>query len=401
MPNCIICQIDKLLYNIIDDYHVCLHCFHVIKDSEHNEHSEQNDHEGHNDKIKEKEMKKYFYKIFNYKPRKSTVNYVEDESFYTEYLFGEIESLIKSRPSGSPKLKIASIDANNTFILDEIRKRFDVNTTSISENFNPSYFSPHKCYKLPLEIYANNYNLQECNYDSFDIIILNDMLHYVDNPVDILNKCKRVCNKNAQIYSVNLHTSILVSLNYININRNINHIFNTNSMKTTCKYSHLVLDNSFFINNDKNCNTQIYKIINNQNEDEDERIPNQNIVESLYDEICLGLYNITPYYYIRDYWDTYFQMCNITFNKYRNKNFRIIGIRDSLRMVNNSIEIDEYIYEIDIDEMKKCIKDLYKDDNVLFVILNYKKYQIIYDKLNSHLTSRNHLILDMANLIVS
>jgi hypothetical protein len=67
-------------------------------------------------------------------------------------------------------------------------------------------------------------------------------------------------------------------------------------------------------------------------------------------------------------------------------------------MVNNNIEIDEYIDEMDIDE---CIKDLYKDDNVLFVILNYKKYQIIYDKLNSHLTSRNHLILDMANLIVS
>lgn len=390
--NCIICQIDKKL-NIIDDYKVCLNCFHIVKDKINNNFEKK---EKENENANENRIQKYLYNIFNYKTRVSSVNYIDNNLIYTEYLFREIESMIKSRPQESPKLKIASIHSNNTFILDEIRKRFNVDTISISENFNPSYFSNHKCYKLSLEIYTNNSNLHECNYDSFDIIILNDMLNYIDDPVYILNKCKMICNKNAQIYSVNLHTSILLSLNYININKNTNHVFNTNSMKTLCKYSDLVLDDSFSINNDQNLNLQIYKIINKDHENEDEKIPNSKITECLYNEICLGLYNISPYYYLKHYWDTYFKICNITFDKYRNKNFTIVGISDSLIQVNtgNYLKLDEYINEDDINQK---LKDKRK---ILFVILNYEKYQIVFDKLNNYLTNRNHLIFDIDNLIV-
>lgn len=398
--NCIICNIDKKL-NIIDNYDVCLNCFHIVKDKVVSNDRMKELQNRLNDNFKREEnenrIQKYLYNIFNYKAKAANVNYIDNNSIYTEYLFGEIESVIKSRPQGSPKLKIASVHANNTFILDEIRKRFNVNTISISENFNPSYFSPHKCYKLSLEIYANNCDLHECNYDSFDIVILNDMLHYVDDPVYILNKCKMICNKNAQIYSVNLHTSILLSLNYININKNTNHIFNTNSIKTLCKYSNLVLDDSFSINNNQNLNLQIYKITNDKQENEDEKIPNPKIIDCLYNEISLGLYNSSPYYYLKNYWDTYFKICNITFNKYRNKNFTIVGIRDSLIQVNtgNYLEIDEYINEDDINQNLKQDKR-----KVLFVILNYEKYQTTFDKLNNYLTSRNHLIFDIDNLIV-
>lgn len=398
--NCIICQIDNKLYNIIDNYHVCLNCFHIVKEKISNDKiKELRNRLNDNFEKKENEncIQKYLYNIFNYKTRASSVNYIDNNSIYTEYLFSEIESLVKSRPQGSPKLKIASVYANNTFILDEIRKRFNVDTISISEHFNPSYFSPHKCYKLSLEIYANNCNLHECNYDSFDLIILNDMLDYVDEPIYILNKCKMICNTNAQIYSVNLHTSILLSLNYININKNTNHIFNTNSIKTLCKYSNFVLDDSFSINNDQNLNLQIYKITNGKYENENEKIPNPKIIDCLYNEICLGLYNISSVPYLKDYWDTYFKIWNITFDKYRNKNFTIIGISDSNIKVNtgNYLKIDEYINEIDINQNLK-------QDNrkILFVILNYEKYQIIYDKLNNYLTSRNHFIFDIDNLIV-
>ena len=428
--NCIVCT-HKKLYNIIDNFNICFNCFHVNNQNA----NQKNINNKNSNQIKSNES------IY--------------DSDHIIYLLNEIGEIIekKSLPHSS-KLNILSINGKDTFILDKISEKFkfNVNTFSISENFNPSYFSSHKCYKYSLKTYCENFN-----DDSFDIILLNDTLSYTNDPIDILNKCKILCNKDTsteaklqsrqgtQIYSINLHTTVLLSLNYINIDKDINNIFNTNSMKTLCENTKFTLNDCIEFNN---LNFQMYKLDNNGLP-----ITNKKIIEFLYNEITIGLYNIFPYYNLKNYWNEYLKTLNTIFDKYRTKNYTIIGINEgtlnakrvsgqgTLSKVNLSVQqgtlpkvnlsvqqgtfnndkikIDKFLTEEESISLAKNLGSKYLTEPVgspsvkyltepvgspsvkyVFVILNYTKYQSICDTLNNYLKSKNHLVFDIDNLIV-
>ena len=108
-------------------------------------------------------------------------------SIFIQYLFKEIEDLLESKG----KINIVSIDDSDTVLLDLIKGRFsgNVKTISISEKFNPSYFSEHKCYKLSLDMYTD---MDNDIVGTFDVIILNGMCNITPDPINFLKKCKTI-----------------------------------------------------------------------------------------------------------------------------------------------------------------------------------------------------------------
>lgn len=360
---CVICRSSNN-YNVIGDYHICFNCFHTCC-----------------------------------KNKKTLVvkNEICDEicdeknKINVEYLLKEIE-LLKAQ---YVKVNIVSVNAKDTFILDKIKEKFDkdVTTTSISENFNPSYFSKHKCYKLSLDMYVNM-----DNYEKFDIIIINKSFDYKEDPCYFLKLCKMIVEGEGYIYCSNTHTSVLLSCNYINLDNNIKHIWSTNSMKTLCRYTDTVLLDVF---KQPAESTRLYKIQVQKRELEFTR----KITEELYDEICIGLYNIAPYYHLNTAWNNYFNMCNYIFTKYRDQNYEIVGINNKecdffdINLYIKEDDINEnYINENYINENKNDINNHYKS-KVVFVILNYTRYRELYEKLDIYLKKRGHLIFDLEKLI--
>lgn len=253
---CIICR-QVNLFNILQDYCICFNCFHISK---------------------------YFIdgeptsNINNNKNVKESCN-----SIFLQYLFKEIEDLIESKG----KINIVSIGGSDTVLLDLIKGRFsgNVKTISISEKFNPSYFSEHKCYKLSLDMYT-----EMDNYDTFDVIILNGC---TPDPINFLKKCKTICNSDGYIYTMKLNVSVLLSRSLDPL-INTRHIWTTHSVKKLCQYSQMLLSDIYKV---PDSNNKIYKIVKNNDK------LTRPIVEDLYDEMCYGFYNITLYQYIK-HWNS-------------------------------------------------------------------------------------------------
>jgi SAM-dependent methyltransferase len=259
---------------ITPDYSICLSCFHISK----------------------------LNTITNVPLYTKANRAIIYNDVFLQYLFRELEDLIGSKN----KINIASVDGFDTIILDLIKSRFsgDVKTTSISEKFNPSYFSDHKCYKLSLDMYTSM-----DNYDKFDVIILNSSLDYISDPISLLKRCKMICNNDGCIYTMNLHVSILLSFDYINTVTE--HIWSTHSVKKLCKYSELLLSDTYkvpILDGEvplPYSNYRIYKILNCDNNDDEWTTK---ILEDVYDEICKGFYDIESYRCIKKFWSLYMNL---------------------------------------------------------------------------------------------
>jgi SAM-dependent methyltransferase len=209
---------------------------------------------------------------------------------FIQFLFKEIEDLIESKS----KINVVSIDGSDTDLLDLIKSRFsgNVNTISISEKFNPSYFSEHKCYKLSLDMYVNM-----DNYDTFDVIILNGMCNITPDPINLLKKCKMICNSDGVIYSMKLNVSVLLSRN-VELFNNTRHIWTTHSVKKLCQYSEMLLSDIYKV---PNSNNKIYTICKGRRQGNEKLT--KPIVEDLYDEMCYGFYDFALYQYIK-HWNS-------------------------------------------------------------------------------------------------
>lgn len=252
---CIICR-QVNTFNILQDYCICFNCFHISKYLTDDEPTSNSD---------------------NNKNVKESCN-----SIFLQYLFKEIEDLIESKS----KINVVSINGSDTILLDLIKSRFsgNVKTISISEKFNPSYFSEHKCYKLSLDMYTGM-----DNYDTFDVIILNGC---TPDPIHLLKKCKTICNSDGYIYSMKLNASVLLTQSLEPL-INKRHIWTTHSVKKLCQYSEMLLSDIYKV---PESNNKIYKIAKNNDK------LTKPIVEDLYDEMCYGFYNITLYQYIKHFW---------------------------------------------------------------------------------------------------
>lgn len=264
---CIICR-QVNTFNILQDYCICFNCFHISRYLTNGKPtSNTNTNTNNNKNIKE-----------------------SCNSIFLQYLFKEIEDLIESKS----KINVVSIDGSDTDLLDLIKRRFsgNVKTISISEKFNPSYFSEHKCYKLSLDMYTDM-----DNYDTFDLIILNGMCNITPDPIHLLKKCKTICNSDGVIYSMKLNASVLLSRSLEPL-VNTRHIWTMHSVKKLCQYSEMLLSNIYKV---PNSNNKIYKIAKGTRQGNDKLT--KPIVEDLYDEMCYGFYNIALYQYIK-HWNS-------------------------------------------------------------------------------------------------
>jgi SAM-dependent methyltransferase len=263
---CIICR-QVNTFNILQDYCICFNCFHISKYLEKAKCGEPTSNSDNNKNVKE-----------------------SCNSIFLQYLFKEIEEKNIQLIESKSKINVVSINGSDTVLLDLIKSRFsgNVKTISISENFNPSYFSEHKCYKLSLDMYTDM-----DNYDTFDVIILNGMCNITPDPIHLLKKCKTICNSDGYIYSMKLNASVLLSRSPEPL-INTRHIWTTHSVKKLCQYSEMLLSDIYKV---PESNNKIYKIAKNNDK------LTTPIVEDLYDEMCYGFYNIALYQYIK-HWNS-------------------------------------------------------------------------------------------------
>jgi SAM-dependent methyltransferase len=263
---CIICR-QVNTFDILQDYCICFNCFHISKYLEKAKCGEPTSNSDNNKNVKE-----------------------SCNSIFLQYLFKEIEEKNIQLIESKSKINVVSINGSDTVLLDLIKSRFsgNVKTISISENFNPSYFSEHKCYKLSLDMYTDM-----DNYDTFDVIILNGMCNITPDPIHLLKKCKTICNSDGYIYSMKLNASVLLSRSPEPL-INTRHIWTTHSVKKLCQYSEMLLSDIYKV---PESNNKIYKIAKNNDK------LTTPIVEDLYDEMCYGFYNIALYQYIK-HWNS-------------------------------------------------------------------------------------------------
>jgi len=125
------------------------------------------------------------------------------------------------------------------------------------------------------------------------------MCNSTPDPINLLKKCKMICNSDGVIYSMKLNASVLLSRNMELLN-NTMHIWTTHSVKKLCQYSEMLLSNIYKV---PNSNNKIYKIAKGTRQGNDKLT--RPIVEDLYDEMCYGFYNIALYQYIKHFWNTF------------------------------------------------------------------------------------------------
>ena len=296
---CIICH-KVNTFNILQDYCICFNCFHISRYLTNGEPISSARY------LKKAKCGEPTSNSNNNKNVKESCN-----SIFLQYLFKEIENIRKFKS----KINVVSIGGSDTVLLDLIKSRFsgNVKTISISEKFNPSYFSEHKCYKLSLDMYIDmdNYDTFTEDFDkrqgtftedfdkrqgkgTFDVIILNGMCNITPDPINLLKKCKTICNSDGYIYSMKLNASVLLTRSLEPL-VNTMHIWTTHSVKKLCQYSEMLLSDIYKV---PDSNNKIYKIAKNNDK------LTTPIVEDLYDEMCYGFYNIALYQYIKHFWSS-------------------------------------------------------------------------------------------------
>lgn len=281
-------------------------------------------------------------------------------------------------------IKILNLNDTNTNILNKLyeKYKYNVKTVSVSELFNPSFFSKHYCSKNDLTDWTLEY-LQN-NYGKFDIIILNSTLSFHNYPNDILNKCYKLSNENTFIFSTNYDFLNLYSHVFLFKLRNIKHIFNTNSMNRLCDKHNFVLNHKYngmsngmsseipnslsneMLHTDKLINIIIYEFSIKKKVDDFSSV----IINGLYDEIKLELYDEQNFKSISNNLKQKYILYNDIITKYESLDYIII-------ILENSYSLDHFNFN--------------SSNKYLFVILDY-------DNLNNHIINLKNKISYIVNL---
>jgi len=377
--SCIVCSENKeeeyLMLSSETSIYVCLSCFHLHKT-----------------------LSKTIYR--------NELEY--DENLYRSYILKCIEN-----DKDKERLKILNINDKSTIFFDTLLRdildmthlpKTSIYTVSLSLNFNPSYFSKHKCFKDTLSEDSVKY-LKDA-YNSFDLIILNTTLINNLNPNDTLTYCKKLCNDSTNIVGIKYHT--ISPLEFINTDTSINHFFNTNSLKTLCSKNNFVLND---INYDNiNIKNSFYEIVI---ENENSEVDSKKVVSTLYEEIVDELYDNDTYIYFRNEWcttlietgkllDRYisrgYKLVNIT-NLYNFKNIKPRDYLDNFLIKNDSID-----YQITDLTKSKLNEILLQDSNYIFIIIDLHNFTTISEKIKEYLKELHFdrskcLIYDISNLI--
>ena len=179
-------------------------------------------------------------------------------------------------------------------------------------------------------------------YNNFDIILIQNTFHYLNNYKNILQKIKNLMHYTSRVY---IQTKkITLKYPFFNLSHTDFNFFNSKSMNLLCKNNNLILNNVFF---DQNC--YIFEITNKLS-------PDSNTYSIIDDEFNDNIYNINLY-----------KSFNLNCIKYKNKlqnilfdyklqNYNIIGFNLSFEnnVLLNFSNIDNKIIDFIIDE------DIYK-----------------------------------------
>ena len=262
--------------------------------------------------------------------------------------------------------------------------RYKITTVSISKLFNPSFFTKHKCIKDNLT--ENNIStIPLGDFDHFDFIILNSTLTFDTTPNNTLNLIEKLCNNKTIVFSTHYEINWnMPSTYFINFDKDINNLFNTNSLKLLCDKHNFVLSHKYnnerkSSNNESNNEPILYefklKTYNHQ--------VSTDIIEHLYNEITLEVYDETTYKMLAflNYYS--FHNFNDILKKYRCNNYKIIAID-----INNKQIILNVDCHINKNDSLHFLNDD-KDNKYLFVIFDnfeyislYLKTQLIKCKIN-------------------
>lgn len=357
--NCIICNDNKLEYALfycIDQYKYCKSCFHIQKCIS---------------------FTKYSNEKFLYNP----------ETF-KEYVLSKI---ININFQESKDIKILVLNDTDTKLIDSIYNKicekiskYRLKTVSVSPHYNNSFFSPHKHSKYALTEYISETLKNE--WGEFDVIILNDILTYCKSPCEILRCCKSLSNKDTIILSVNLHTSTIYNMELLNIDKNVNNIFNTNCLKKACCNADLKLEQALLIDNN-----WLFSTIMGCNEE----YVSKSIASKLYEEITQNIYENASYEKNNVYWNDFFKNLNSQLRKYSDIGYQIIligNLPDDKRY--GDIEYDKYLQTKDL----QFIDNLIGDKFTILIVTDYKNTKYIRDTIRNY-SKKSCIIYDLVYCI--
>lgn len=372
--NCLICNGE--IKNSIRDYEYCNNCFHTSKVQ--------------GNKFTEVQMFKSNIKDGLVNSRNGSI----DESI-KKCILKVVSDVVSDVDTNKSNYKILVLNDGDTKLIDSISdtllkkiSKYDLKTVSVSPFYNSSFFSKHKHYKLVFTEYT--VNLLRDEYEYFDIILLNDTLTYMSNPVEILGYCNSLSHSDTKIISFNLFTEIFYSLELVNMDKNISNIFNCNSLQLACSKAGLHLENLESVIEQNVGWEEESKDKHDQNNMDDcwyisemcVKTPNiqlcKKICERLYKEIEMDLYDYNTYDDNRIYWDQYFNDLNHNLSKYNGIGYNIVLITNISQ--NKKYSIIKHDKNITIDCISK-IDTLCESDYNLLVILDYKNTKMIKDKI--------------------
>lgn len=350
MFTCIVCNNHKS-GNYYSDYVYCDNCFHLQK------------------------------KSLNMIMPSNKISY--DKNVYRKYVLDAIQSINKN---DNEKYKILNINDYNTDILDDIRdillkktSKYNIKTVSVSTLFNKSFFSNHDCSKFVLSDYTSDIIKNE--HGTFDVIILNDTLNYTNDPLTVLKSCEKLLNETTLVFSMNLHTRVFSSMKLFEIDKNVNSIFNTNSMKRLCHYSNMKLDSCKIVN-EWNLFTLKLGL---------ETTPEKVIVDILYDEMITQIYDKSSY---NTFLDKYISNIQDIIQKYQSINYKIVAVSDlQYDFMYFNFYKDYYINSRDLHKINK----LNTNDKYIIIIYDYINFNNIKTEITKY--NNNLLFFDISNLI--
>jgi len=333
--------------------------------------------------------------------QKKSLNIVlpfEKTGYNKEIYKGHILDAIASLPirQGSIKkdqdetYKILNVNDTNTDILDDILgilvkkiSKYKIKTISISTLFNPSFFSCHESSKLTLSDYTSD--MIKNDYATFDVIILNDILAYTNDPLTVLKSCEKLSNEKTLVFSMNLHSRVFSSMKLFTMDKNVNSIFNTNSMKRLCYYSGMQLSNCTIIN-EWNLFTLKRGI---------ENVPPRVIVNILYEEMIVKIYDKSFYNTLLVNWQTHISNVKSIIKKYTSINYKIVAVSDlQYDFMYFNFYNDYYINSRDLYKINK----LNKNDKYIIIIYDYINFNNMKMKITES-NNNNLLFFDISSLI--
>lgn len=357
--NCILCKNNlgyALSYCIMSDYKYCKGCFHIQKS----------------------------LGVTNYE--KVKIRYNTDT--FTEYVLSKMS---ERQMNSEEDIKILVLNDTDTQLIDCIYEKmsekvnkYRLKTVSASPLYNNSFFSQHKHNKFALTEYISEMLSNE--WDKFDVIVLNDILTYAKNPCEILKCCKSISHDNTIILSVNLHTSIIYNMELLNMDVNVNNIFNTNSLKKACCNTDLKLEQALVL--DK---IWVFSTISGSREE----YVSKQVANKLYDELTCNIYEKISYDTNDKYWHNYFTNLNSTLKKYSDVGYQLVligDLPDDKRY--GDIEYDKYIQVKDLQMIDSLCGNVY----TVIVITDYNNTKSIRDTIIKH-SKKSFIVYDLFYLI--